>query len=583
MWLWDCPEEAWMKGWRASIATAGAVALAGCGGEPTPPPPPPPPPSPVAQCNNGTPIQLAVGQHDVIDPAQTNGCVRVPAAGAGGAEYIVVVASTAPTRTQTGVSGPYFLRASNPGASAVAEPPPAAVGPADIQPRPATAAERFHDALREREATLSRDPANRARVAAPPAAAVPPPVGDVRTFKVCGNLQCSSFVDVPATARYVGAKAAIYADNEVPQADPLQDADFQELARTFDTYHYPFASANFGAESDIDANERIVILMTDAVNALTPDCRDGRVLGYFFGQDLITTGPGSANSNRSEIFYTFVPAPGTAQCTAISRSQAVNNVKPTLIHELQHMIAWNQRVILRGGNADETWLNEALSHFAEELAGRQIPAEECTSQGFSSCRSQYISGNIVNSYDYLKDTESQFLVAPATSQATLAERGAAWHFLRWVIDQFAVDSILGADLTLRLVQTVQSGVANLEAATGTSFSRMVPEWLLASYLDDLDGFAGVSARTRFKSWGLRAIWTDPRNAQVFPQGFPLRPDLTSGANFTRSGILRAGSGRHLQLIQAVNGPGIDVQLVRNGGGDAIDPALVARIGIARVK
>jgi hypothetical protein len=33
----------------------------------------------------------------------------------------------------------------------------------------------------------------------------------------------------------------------------------------------------------------------------------------------------------------------------------------------------------------------------------------------------------------------------------------------------------------------------------------------------------------------------------------------------------------------VNGPGIDVQLVRNGGGDAIDPALVARIGIARVK
>jgi len=563
-----------------ALAIGGGAA---CSSDPVtpPPPPPPPPPSPTPQCGSVAAVQLAAGGHRVIDPAQSNGCVRVPQAGGQGAEFIVVVASTASNRTTLGVSGPYFIRAANPGAttSAMAAPNASAARP---EPRTLSAADRFHDVLRARERELAADPANRTAPPGSPAAAVPPPVGDVKVFKTCANLLCSSFNDVTATARFVGTKAAIYVDNTVPTADPLQDPDFQELARTFDTYHYPIDLAAFGAESDVDNNERIVILMTDAVNSLTPNCSEGRVLGYFFGLDLVLTGPNSTNSNKAEIFYTLVPQPATSTCTALSRTAAVNAVKPTLIHELQHMISWNQHVLVRGGSAEETWLNEALSHFAEELGGRKIPEAECTAAGFVSCRSQYISGDIINAHDFLQDPEASFLIYPTSSNGTLEERGASWHFLRWVLDQFSTDTIFGSDKTPALIQTAAVGVPNLTSGTGGNFSDMVVEWLLSAFLDDLSGFTGSSPRLRFRSWGLRSIWTDPRNAQIFPNGFPLKPDSTSGA-YTRSGTLRGGSGRHLRLIQAPNGPAIDVQVVRTGGGEALDAALVARIGIARVR
>jgi hypothetical protein len=523
---------------------------------------------------------LAVGEHQVVDPAQAGGCVRVPQAGASGAEYIVAITSTAASRSTAGISGPFQLRASNPTTSLASTIAVSEESAPRSRRRP-TVADLFHDQLRLQEATLARDPANRRVATAPTVAAVPPPVGDVRTFKTCRNLTCSAFDDTPATARYVGTKAAIYIDNSVPTADSLQQADFNELGRTFDTYHYPIDLAAFGAESDLDNNERIVILMTDAVNALTPDCSNGRVLGYFFGLDLVTSGPQSVNSNKGEVFYTFVPSPSTPNCTAISRSQAVNNVKPTLIHELQHMISWNQRVIVGLGNSEETWLNEALSHFAEELGGRQIPDAECTPAGFSSCRSQYVSGDIINSYDFVSDTENHFLIYPTSSNGTLEERGASWYFLRWTFDQFATDTILASDMTRDFVRG-PGGAATFVARTGETFSRLVTEWFLAMYLDDRPNFVGLSPRLRVRSWGLRAIWTNPANAQVFPGGFPLTPDSTSGG-YTRSGTLRGGSGRHLRLIQPANGPAIDVQLVRDAQGTAIDPLLVARIGIARVR
>lgn len=558
--------------------------LAGCTKGPVdPPPPPPPPPSVIAQCGSQAVLQLLAGQHQVVDPAATNGCIRVPSAGVGGAEYIVVVASTATARSTNGISGGYHVRSSNPGATSVATPAVSRVEVAEPSVTRTSVGDRFHSMLRQREAALSADPSNRTVAAASQVVAVPPVIGEVRSFKACKNLACNLFDDVQATARYVGTKAAIYMDNAAPaNADTLREADYEDLGRTFDTYHYPIDLAAFGSESDIDANERIVILMTKSVNNLTPDCTNGRVLGYFFGLDLITTGSQAANSNKAEIFYTFVPSPTTPSCTAINRTQTLTSVKPTLIHELQHMISWNKRVIQGGGNSEETWLNEAMSHYAEELGGRLIPAAECpNSSGTPSCRSQYISGDIINTHDYLAATEDNFLIYPTSSNGSLEERGASWNFLRWVVDQFATDTIIGSDFTPALV-TGPGGAATIAARSGQSFSQLVPEWLLASYLDDLPGFNGVSPRLRFKSWGLRSIYIDPRNAQVFPNGFPIRPDSTSGA-YTRTGTLRGGTGRHFRLIQQAGGPGIDFQLVRDPTGAVIDPALVARIGIARVR
>jgi hypothetical protein len=434
--------------------------------------------------------------------------------------------------------------------------------------------------LRRREQELVAEPAARIAPTAGAPVTAPPVVGDIKDFKACGNLTCTTFITVNATARYVGTHVAIFIDNTVPTNDPLQDADFAELGVAFDTHHYPIDTTAFGRESDIDGNGLIEILMTDAVNALTPDCSKGRVLGFFFGGDLLN----NANSNHGEIFYTLVPAPASGTCSAISRRTAVDNTKPTLIHEFQHMISFNQHTLVRGGNAEEVWLNEALSHFAEELGGRLIPSAECM-PAFPSCRSQYTSGNIFNAYDFLKDTEADFVVFPTSSTGTLPERGGAWLFLRWTLDQFGAPdpNFLATEVTRALVQTQLTGATNLTAVTGGNFSTMIPEWMMASYLDDGPDLPDEpSGRLQYKSWGLRAIWTDPRNQgpNLF-NGFPLVPDVIGGS-YSHSGTLKAGSGRHFLVVQAAQGAGVDLQVLKNTTGAQLDAALLGRFGIVRI-
>ncbi len=555
-----------------SVSVLASALLMACGGDPVGPNGGGLP-SPSVACASVTPVQLAVGAHVVVDPATTNGCIRVPAAGSAGAEYLLVLASTA---TIEGASGPFLLRGGNPSATAAPPATPRLLPRLERPPRIARPQEMFDGMLRGLERRLAADPALRgpapAAVTGPAAA---PPVGDQRTFKVCTNTNCSAFTDVAATARYVGSRIAVYLDDQVPTNDPLTDADMAELGEAFDDYHYPIDTTSFGRESDLDNNGVVIALMTDAVNALTPDCSDGRIVGYFFGGDLLVS---FANSNRSEVFYTLVPAPATPNCTAVSRRQVVNNLKPTLIHEFQHMISFNQRVLVRGGSSEETWLNEALSHFAEELAGRLIPNSECTPT-FTSCRSQYSGGNIFNVYDFMLDPEEEFLLFDGPG--SLDERGASWIFLRWALDQFSPDTVLGRPTTRQLVQTTASGVANVVAATGGSFPTMVPQYLMALYLDDQAGFSEPTGRLRLKSWGLRSIFLDPANQNSF-NGFPLVPEATTGS-YSSSGTLRAGSGRHLLLQQAASGPGIDVHVVKNTAGNPLDAAVAARFGLVRLK
>jgi hypothetical protein len=149
------------------------------------------------------------------------------------------------------------------------------------------------------------------------------------------------------------------------------------------------------------------------------------------------------------VFYCLVPDPGNSGCD-ISNAFATSFLPPVFIHEFQHMISFNQHVLVRQGTSEDTWLNEGLSHFAEELGGRLIPDTECQ-PAFTSCESQFVSGDLSNAYEYLDDTESNFLVEPGNSTGTLGERGANWLFVRWLADHFAATQPAGTELTRALV------------------------------------------------------------------------------------------------------------------------------------
>ncbi len=559
---------------RRSLALPTLLALAACGDGGTDP-------EPVATANCDTPatLRLSAGQHQVVNPVGSSGCILL-AAGSAEAEYLVAVVSGAGKVTESGVSGPYAFRANPAGAAASPQAAgirAAVVGAAGSLP---TWPERFHLALRQRERELSGLAGNRIPALAAPVAGAPPVVGSERSFTVCSNLSCTAFDTVVAVARVVDQKAAVYMDKVVPTEDSLRQADLEELARTFNTYLYPINTTAFGAESDKDANSVVIMLLTDAVNALTPDCSNGRILGFFWGGDLLNV----KGSNQAEVFYSLVPAPKTDKCSAVTRRQALDRTKPTLIHELQHMISFNQHALVRSGSSEEVWLNEGLSHFSEELAGRLIPGSECA--GFSSCRSQYSSSNIGNVWDYLEATESHFLVFPDKSSGTLEERGAAWMFVRWQADQFGTDS-LGTNVTRALVQTTLTGAANVSAVAGVDFPTMVGEWFLAAYADDLTGFTPASRRITFTSWGFRKVFLDNccADGKIWDRPFPFVPTPigSSNAPFARSGTLRGGSGHHFSVVVPAGGQGVLLLLSRSVDGPVIDPALEARLAIARLR
>lgn len=541
-----------------------------------------PPPTATADCDGPVDVSLSAGQHVVVDPAASNGCIRIPAQGPGATEreYVLALISGSGQVTSSGVSGPYSIRIGLQAATASAPAAPPA-SPRVLDPRESVPAA-FHLMLRERERELSATLGNRIFAPHSPALVAPPVVGSEATFNVCKTTACTTFDPVTAVARSVGAKVAIYLDKTVPENDPLQQSDLDELARTFDTYHYPIDQNAFGTESDLDANGVIVVLLTDAVNALTPDCTNGRILGYFWGGDMLNI----TGSNHAEIFYAMVPAPAVGSCTAAGRKATVDRLKPTLIHEFQHMISFNQHALVRGGQSEVTWLNEGLSHFAEELGGSLIPNVECV--GFSSCRSQYTSSDLFNAYDYLSDTEAHYLIVPRDSTGSLEQRGASWLFVRWLADQFGTDAG-GSNVTRALVQTQQQGSANVASVTGQPFEPLVAEWMLAVFLDDTPGFTPLSTRLRYSSWGFRTIFANnccnpPDPTKAFARPFPLTPaNLSGGFPFAGTGTLRGGSGRHFSLILPAGTAAMDVLLARSSGGPVLDPALNARMAVVRIR
>jgi hypothetical protein len=297
------------------------------------------------------------------------------------------------------------------------------------------------------------------------------------------------------------------------------------------------------------------------------------ILGYFFGADLLPLSSNNPGSNEAEIFYGLVPDPANPQCT-IDKADAAARLATTFIHEFQHMISFNQHVLVRGGAAEDTWLNEGLSHFAEELGGRLIPDSECPNS--ISCAQEFLEGNLNNAFGYLASPEDFFLIEPETSSGGLEERGANWLFARWLADHFASDPILGTNLTRALVATSQVGAVNVAARTGVDFSTLVGQWQLANYLGGLPGFSATSDRLRYGSWNFREL----ADSNSIP--FPLDPDSTNGSGYLHNGTLRAGSGRHVRIVQASGAGGVDLQLT-NPSGTALPGSIEPRIALVRIR
>jgi hypothetical protein len=529
---------------------------------------------PLAICRGGVqPLALAVGAYATIDPQPTGGCVVFPAnASADSAEYVLVPLATTETPDLTGTfrllgGGP--LQAAASVLTAVAPP---------------TAGERFDHLLRELERTRAY-----AQIVGPTAEHRALPrvparvtVGDQRVFKVLSSLTGNrvTYVNVTGVAQSVGQHIAIYVDAAAP-AGGLTPQDVDALRSVFDTALYAADTTAFGRESDIDGNGMVLVLMTNVVNTLVSaaQCQQsGYVAGFFFALDI---DPSSAYEvNDGEIFYTIVADSGATLSCSHPQSQVKRILPVTLVHEFQHMISYNQHALIGGGPGEVLWLNEAMSHYAEERGGRAfLPSDTAT-----FC--DLVRNDLSNVAQYLSAPGSHPLVDTA-GIGGLAERGAGWLFVRYLADRFAQDTTLaGADaFTRQLEQTTLTGTANVAQQTGRSFAATARDWALANWVSDLPGFTAPDS-LRYTHWAFRAAY--PRlNARCTPPGaqatFPLVAAAAPGAGVLLTGGLASGSaGGYARALQGPGDPQFTL-LFSDSGGAQLHQTVQPRLAVLRIR
>ncbi len=527
---------------------------------------------PCTAANSSPVTALAQGAYASIQLGP-DGCASFSAnSGADTIEYLVVAQSVA---TNPNRQGQFRLA----GDALIAAPPAAAVNPALQAPAPG-AAERFHSMLREAELTSTYAPRPEGAPLQVNIARPPPFEGELRDFKVCGSIQrCLPMTTVTARAEAVGQHLALYVD--VTASTGLTVTEYDSIVQVFDERFYDIGSNAFGPPSDRDDNGVVMALMTPQINRLVSaaSCAvSGFVAGYFLGSDIDPRSDFDPNYNHGEIFYTLVPDPTGQFSCAHSVTRVKQLVPVVFVHEFQHMISFNYKVIIPNApllSTETLWLNEALSHYAEELGGRSyLPGDPNT---FSS----YLTGNIRNAYDYMARPGNHFLVAN-TGSGTLGERGAGWLFVRYLIDQLAIDTTRAAwdAVTRGLVQNEHQGTENIEFMTGVPFENTVVRWALALWVSDLPGFS-APPELRYRSWRFRTTYA-PLSPTYFPRPYPLEPPVTLGAEVDFSGYLRSGSGEYGRVIHPPGAGTFTLQLAEINGAH-LQAILEPRLTVLRVR
>ena len=346
----------------------------------------------------------------------------------------------------------------------------------------------------------------------------------------------------------VGTRAIVLADVANPSGG-LTTADYASMAAGFDTLVYPVVTQAFGEPQDVDGNGKVVIFYTSAVNALTPPGSNAFVGGFFHPRDLFPLRDrdglaACAETNFSEMMYMLVPDPqGTVNNNVFTREAIVQTSLGTIAHEFQHLINASRRLYVAGTTNwnEATWLNEGLSHIAEEvmfyrasgLGPRQnLGADQMqASTRVRDAYFTYMDQNIRRLSRFLEEHETQSPYVQPTNGDDLAMRGASWAFVRYAADRRG-----GSDTELwrDLVDSDVTGFANLQQALGRDPRPLVRDWTTAVFTDDV--VPNVAAHFTQPSWRFRSFFG------TWPAG-----NRNLAANGEVTVLLKSGSGAYARF------------------------------------
>jgi hypothetical protein len=376
-----------------------------------------------------------------------------------------------------------------------------------------------------------------------------PVVGD--SLNINTNSACSGSPSVRrGVVRTVSQHLIIVGDTANP-AGGFTTAQYDSIALEFDSVAWGVDSANFGNPTDNDGNGHVIAFYTRAVNELSPPASSSVVLGFFASKDIFDA-TDCSNSNMGEMFYMLVPDPtGAVNSNVRTVSFVRGSTVGTLGHEFQHLInGWRRAYVTGASFFEEGWLNEGLSHIAEELmfyrtsvglAPRgNIQLSTLTTGPNASRRvaafNTYANQNFGRLKSWLQRPDTAGAFKPNAN--SLAVRGAIWSFLR-----YSADRVNGNDETFffNLVNSNLEGKSNVQNAIGGgSPNDWLRDFTAAMYADD-NAFS-VATEYQNPSWNFRSVYGGLGGFALLPRpltngvGLTLSYSQGGGTAYTRFGI-----------------------------------------------
>jgi hypothetical protein len=170
------------------------------------------------------------------------------------------------------------------------------------------------------------------------------------------------------------------------------------------------------------------------------------------------------------------------------------------------MISFNWHYFINDGSAEESWLNEGLSHLAEDI----------TSLDSNNYMTETGNENPSRVASYLSNISNTCF----SCSSSLNARGGIYLFLRYVYEQAKLGNIAGIDhesLIENLLNTDERGMDNLihtvfgEDGTEEDLGALVGQFALAVYLSNS---GADDSQYNFEGINLRDIADDGRSTRL---------------------------------------------------------------------
>ncbi|MBI5759696.1 MAG: hypothetical protein HZA46_14350 [Planctomycetales bacterium] len=280
----------------------------------------------------------------------------------------------------------------------------------------------------------------------------PRPADRLRPFDIhvgTGSLdEAANYIRVTARCVAESNSVRVFLDEQQAFDQSTREAA-TEILHLLENRIIPISRELIGTHADIDGDGKLAVLLTPVLDRVpagqTP--LGGYVRGSDYRRDM-----SPPFGNHTDVIY--------LNSRAVSPGEHLHAL---LAHEYTHAVGFSEQWRRSADGSlvrdEEDWLNEAIAHVAEQLHHA----------GWSN-----LDDRIER---YLHAPHAAPLVVPDASRAGLWRdpgcRGASYLFLQWCVDQF------GDDLLSKLIHSRLRGRANIEHATGVTFSELYRRWTIA--------------------------------------------------------------------------------------------------------